>query len=73
MPFAAGDTVVAFTDGLVERREEDIEDGLARLRHAVGALSARLAVGPGLRRLVGAMRDERYDDDIAVLALRRSR
>ena len=72
IPFGAGDTVVAFTDGLVERREEDIEDGLARLRKAVGGLSA-VSLAPGLRRLVRAVRDERYDDDIAVLALRRSR
>ena len=72
IPFAVGDTVVAFTDGLIERREEDIEDGLRRLRRAVGGLSA-VSLDTGLRRLVESVRDERYDDDSAVLALRRAR
>ena len=63
--------MVAFTDGLVERRDEDIDEGLARLRGAVGSLP-RTALADGLRRLVASVRDERYDDDIAVLALRRS-
>ncbi len=30
-PFAEGDTLVLYTDGLVERRAEDIDTGLARL------------------------------------------
>jgi serine phosphatase RsbU (regulator of sigma subunit) len=73
VPFAVGDTVVAFTDGLVERRDEDIDEGLARLRGAIGGLGSlsRVALADGLRRLVATVRDERYDDDIAVLALRR--
>ena len=71
VPFAGGDTLVAFTDGLVERRDEDIDEGLARLRGAIGGLS-RIALVDGLRRLVESVRDERYDDDIAVLALRRT-
>ena len=29
---SGGDTMLAFTDGLVERRDEDIDEGLARLR-----------------------------------------
>jgi serine phosphatase RsbU (regulator of sigma subunit) len=31
LPFAEGDILVLYTDGLVERREEDIDAGLARL------------------------------------------
>ena len=64
--------MVAFTDGLIERRDEDIDAGLARLRHAIGGLP-RTSVVEGVRRLVESVRDERYDDDIAVLALRRAR
>jgi PAS domain S-box-containing protein len=41
--FAAGDTLVLYTDGLVERRREDIDAGLARL---AATLSAHLTTGP---------------------------
>ena len=34
-PFAAGDTLVLYTDGLIERRSEDIDAGLARLAEAL--------------------------------------
>lgn len=67
---AVGDTLLLFTDGLVERRGEDIDDGLARLARALPALAAP-DPGAGLRRVVEAVRDETYDDDIAALALRR--
>jgi serine phosphatase RsbU (regulator of sigma subunit)/CheY-like chemotaxis protein/anti-sigma regulatory factor (Ser/Thr protein kinase) len=68
-PIAAGDTLLLFTDGLVERRREPIDVGLERLR---GALSD----GPGgveelcdhvLERTLG---DHPAQDDVAVLAVR---
>ena len=31
VPFCAGDTLLAFTDGLIERRSEDIDAGQQRL------------------------------------------
>src|SRR5690606_11093173 len=34
-----GDTLVLFTDGLVERRDESITDGLARLRDALAEVA----------------------------------
>jgi PAS domain S-box-containing protein len=63
-----GDTVVLFTDGLIERRDASMDDGLARL----------LAVAPDLaRRPVDELCDEilgrlapDLTDDIALLALR---
>ncbi len=65
-----GATLVAFTDGLVERRGEEIDAGLRRLAETVQPLVAR-----PLAALVGdvlaAMRDDDTVDDIAVLALRR--
>lgn len=70
VPFSRGDTILVLTDGLVERREEDIAEGLARLRNEVHRLAAddlRVA----LDDLVAAVRDERYDDDVAALVLRR--
>lgn len=33
--FAEGDTLVLYTDGLIERRAEDIDAGLARLANAL--------------------------------------
>jgi serine phosphatase RsbU (regulator of sigma subunit) len=65
-----GATLLAFTDGLVERRGEEIDVGMQRLAETVPPL-----VGPPLDTLVsdvlGAMRDDDTVDDIAVLALRR--
>ncbi|CAA9318118.1 MAG: Serine phosphatase RsbU, regulator of sigma subunit [uncultured Nocardioidaceae bacterium] len=70
MTFAADDTVVAFTDGLIERRGEDITDGQLRLAAAVACLAGRplAAALPGLVDEVG---DSSRDDDVAVLAVRR--
>jgi serine phosphatase RsbU (regulator of sigma subunit) len=68
--FCAGDTVVAFTDGLIERRDEDITDGQGRLERAVGSL-----LGADLARALGQLaeevRDPSRDDDVAILAVRR--
>ncbi|MGH9018230.1 MAG: PP2C family protein-serine/threonine phosphatase, partial [Acidimicrobiales bacterium] len=64
----AGGTIVAFTDGLVEKRNETIDAGLARLRdRAVGQ--------PGdLDQLLTTILTESttggYDDDTAILAVR---
>jgi serine phosphatase RsbU (regulator of sigma subunit) len=63
-----GSTLLLYTDGLVERRGEDIERGLTRLRqHA-----ARLAHLP-VHRFCDELLDSLIDlpqDDVAVLALR---
>jgi hypothetical protein len=62
--------VLVFTDGLIERRDEAIDDGQARLLDALGTVQ-----GPdlesGLGALVEAVRDPTRDDDVAALALRR--
>jgi serine phosphatase RsbU (regulator of sigma subunit) len=71
-PFLGGDTVLAFTDGLVERRDEDIDTGLDRLGQAVPLLAGAALEG-GVARLVEAVRDDTYDDDMAAIALRRVR
>ena len=71
VPFEVGDTLLAYTDGLVERRDEDIDVGLARLVDAVPQL-ADASLTDGLRRVVGTVRDVASDDDTAVLALRRT-
>ncbi|MFI9844900.1 PP2C family protein-serine/threonine phosphatase [Nonomuraea sp. NPDC051941] len=39
LPYTAGDTLVLYTDGLIERRGEDIDVGLARLTAALARCS----------------------------------
>jgi PAS domain S-box-containing protein len=67
----SGSTLMLYTDGLVERREVSLDDGIARL-------SATVASGP--RRTVDAVADaalrelapaDGYDDDIAIVVYRR--
>jgi serine phosphatase RsbU (regulator of sigma subunit) len=70
VPFLAGDTVIAFTDGLIERRDEDITDGQARLARAVTRLAGR-DLAESLSALADAVCDPSRDDDVAVLAVRR--
>jgi serine phosphatase RsbU (regulator of sigma subunit) len=72
VPFGVGDTLLAFTDGLIERRDEDIDTGLERLARAVPLLAAD-PLASGVERLVEAVRDDTYDDDMAALGLRRLR
>jgi PAS domain S-box-containing protein len=68
--FAPGDTVLMFTDGLVERRGESLTEGQDRV-HAAAAHLAAPDLAAGLHELVEAVRDATRDDDIAALALRR--
>lgn len=68
-PFEAGDTLLAFTDGLIERRHEDIDVGQRRLVEHCGLL-AGTDLDQRLDRLVAEVRDHTRDDDIAALAVR---
>lgn len=64
----AGTTVVLYTDGLVERRGERLDDGLERLRAAAGDLSG-LALDDLCDQLLGRLASD-AEDDIALVALR---
>lgn len=69
-PYVPGDTLVLYTDGLIERRDEDIDAGLSRLLEVLGhcstqspqrladSLLARLGLSGGAR------------DDIALIVVR---
>ena len=65
-----GSTLVLYTDGLVERRDESLEDGLARLRSAVeeAPASASEVRGHLVRVLTSG---EHQEDDVALITLRR--
>ena len=70
--FRDGDTLVAFTDGLIERREEDIDDGQRRALVAITGLADQ-PVDAALEDLVEDVRDHTREDDVAVLVARRTR
>ncbi|WP_209717646.1 PP2C family serine/threonine-protein phosphatase [Marmoricola sp. OAE513] len=64
----AGSTLFCFTDGLIERRGEGIDTGMARLAATAGA--SRGSVDHLVSDTVSALRSTDAEDDIAVLALR---
>jgi PAS domain S-box-containing protein len=69
VPLHDGVTLVLFTDGLVERRDSDLDEGLDRLRTALGELAGRPLeelCDELLSRLVPGPRG----DDIALVAVR---
>ena len=70
-PFHPGDTVLAFSDGLIERREEDIDVGQERLLGAVPLLD-QLPLAEALTQIVETVRDHTREDDVAALAVRRA-
>jgi serine phosphatase RsbU (regulator of sigma subunit) len=69
-PFRAGDTVLAFTDGLIERRDEDIDQGQQRVLGVLPTLD-RPNLAAALDEVVGLLRDPSRDDDVAAVAARR--
>ncbi|RPF24772.1 histidine kinase-like protein [Streptomyces sp. TLI_185] len=68
IPLGPGFTAVLYTDGLVERRDQDIDDGIAALEQALSVASGpSQAVCDWLLRGLGVTAD--HDDDVAVLVL----
>lgn len=64
--------MVLYTDGLVERREESLDDGMERLRDAVSAARADSASAETVcRRLTKAMLGSGVSDDVAIVVIRR--
>ncbi|MFI1704321.1 ATP-binding SpoIIE family protein phosphatase [Streptomyces griseoruber] len=68
IPLGPGSTAVLYTDGLVERRDEDLDEGIAALERALaGATGTPQVVCDRLVRSAGVTAD--HDDDVAVLVL----
>lgn len=68
-PLPPGSTLLLYTDGLVERRGEDIDAAIERLGTLLTA-GARTPLPRLTHELVVAMAGEEPDDDVALLALR---
>ncbi|HET7689178.1 MAG TPA: SpoIIE family protein phosphatase [Nocardioidaceae bacterium] len=67
--FAEGDALILFTDGLVERRTEDLEIGKGRLLQEARAAVCDVSLSDALAKLVTVAPDD--EDDVALLAVRR--
>ncbi|MFI8856489.1 ATP-binding SpoIIE family protein phosphatase [Streptomyces prasinus] len=68
IPLGPGSTAVLYTDGLVERRDEDLDEGIAALERALaGATGTPQVICDRLVRSAGVTPE--HDDDVAVLVL----
>ncbi|MFJ5260449.1 SpoIIE family protein phosphatase [Streptomyces sp. NPDC088387] len=68
VPLGPGSTAVLYTDGLVERRDADLDEGIEALERALaGATGTPQVVCDRLVRSAGVAAD--HDDDVAVLVL----
>jgi GAF domain-containing protein len=66
---APGDTLLLYTDGLVERRDSDLTDGIERLRAELSELAGR-RLGQLCDALLERLLPAQADDDVALVALR---
>lgn len=67
---AEGECAVIYTDGLIERRSETLEDGLTRLARAVDQLRDH-PIDDFVDRLVSSVAPEERTDDVCVLVIHR--
>jgi serine phosphatase RsbU (regulator of sigma subunit) len=70
VPFTDTDTLLLYTDGLIERRDEDIDVGQDRLTGKCATLSHD-DLESCLEELVVGVRDHTREDDVAALVARR--
>lgn len=68
VPLGPGCTAVLYTDGLIERRDQDIDEGVDALTRALaGATGSPQVICDRLLRSLGVTSE--HDDDVAVLVL----
>ncbi|RSN03171.1 protein phosphatase, partial [Streptomyces sp. WAC 01325] len=70
LPYTPGDTLVLYTDGLIERREEDIDAGLARLTTALAEVSSHTPEQLADALLTRLDVADGAPDDIALIVIR---
>ncbi|WP_379038806.1 SpoIIE family protein phosphatase [Paractinoplanes deccanensis] len=67
--FTVGDVLMLYTDGLVEHRRRDLDDGLATVMRTVDE-AVRASPGQPLGELLSRLRQANPDDDTCILAAR---
>jgi serine phosphatase RsbU (regulator of sigma subunit)/integral membrane sensor domain MASE1 len=67
--FDAGDIMLMYTDGLIERRGEDLEEGIARLAERLQTWQPGVSLGRLCDELVASLGAEPQFDDMCVLAV----
>ena len=68
---AAGSCLFLYTDGLVERRDRGVREGMAQLQQVLGDLAHRgLSLDDTVDEVLAQMLPDHPSDDVAVLALR---
>jgi chemotaxis family two-component system sensor kinase Cph1 len=73
MPFPHGTTLVLYTDGLVERRDTSLEDGIARLEDLVAAAPPTASAAELLEHLATGLLPDERPDDVAIIVARHVR
>jgi len=68
-PFPVGSSLLLYTDGLVERRGESIEDGLERLRTAAESPAREDDASLADHVYRGLLDESTLEDDVALLAI----
>jgi integral membrane sensor domain MASE1/GAF domain-containing protein len=67
--FDAGDIMLMYTDGLIERRGEDLTEGIARVAERLQAWQPGAPLGSLCDELIASLGGEPQFDDICVLAV----
>ena len=65
-----GDLLVLYTDGLVERRDRDLDEGFAALARAAADLRGRTAETACATLMDRMLPDQEHEDDVCLLVLR---
>lgn len=68
--FPTGSLLVLYTDGLVERRDEDIDVGFERLRSLVEQLPPECTAAEALAAIMRGLRMAEAEDDVAIVVVR---
>ena len=69
--FDVGDIMLMYTDGLIERRGEDLEEGIARVAERLQAWPPSAPPGRLCEELIASLAAEPQLDDMCVLAVSR--
>jgi serine phosphatase RsbU (regulator of sigma subunit)/integral membrane sensor domain MASE1 len=69
--FDVGDIMLMFTDGLIERRDEDLTEGIARVAERLQAWQPGAPLGSLCDELIASLAAEPQLDDMCVLAVTR--